>query len=756
MVAYFYPGSPVRAQDLNNNFTQILLALQDVEGRLYQFIENYQGFVRITGDTMEGPLDMDDFQLTGVPDPVDGTDAANKYYVDEKFGGNTEATAYAYVYYTATQGDTVLESGVNGVPVFAISIGLVQVYINGALQQKDVDYIVNSTTKITVTQPLLEGDVVGIYCINNIPIATAGQATDVNYTYPGGESQTLQKRLESTVYVDDFIPAGTDTAAVNCSQYIQNAFDAIKSQGGGTVNFNGQRIYLMYASQSTQWGDTGAYVGSSTIVNGNMCKIIFNARVAPGGSMGGGPTAFRSISTTTNQSILTGAYAVGDLVYNVADASDFYEGEEVQVRIIDNAYDDAEAIYYYSAEITDITGNAITLSRGVPEAFNADSQSTDNNRRIIGQGADGLPKDVVFKNIKFQRYEGSDARPTEEDDRVIELRNSKNQGIENVALYRSSVLIRAVEQGYIRNIRANYNRISGSGSKGFPISVCNCYDYVIDGVYVENFQRAAIQNESYCKGIIKNVTAVNNIFQTYGVKSNVNSSNNTGILQLTQESAIKVENLKVVGAPGSYSSSTASAEAKLNIENTAVGGTVESYRHVEIATTASIAANYRLGVSSGMFTDTSRPLSTNLDMIKEHTSIIAFNGTETGTMNFFEAVPENCLILGWSFHIENEADMTKFSSVALRYRDNGGTLVTPSQYSLSPTTELVRYKISSFNLQYGPTSTLSKMNYYYDTERRVFIVLSGSPSAGARLVVTTQYAAISGAVVSNLNTSPTS
>ena len=83
MVAYFYPGSPVRAQDLNNNFTQILLALQDVEGRLYQFIEDYTGFVRITGDTMEGPLDMDDNRLTGVPAPELDSDAVNKKYVDD-------------------------------------------------------------------------------------------------------------------------------------------------------------------------------------------------------------------------------------------------------------------------------------------------------------------------------------------------------------------------------------------------------------------------------------------------------------------------------------------------------------------------------------------------------------------------------------------------------------------------------------------------------------------------------------------------
>ena len=32
MVAYFYPGTSIRAQDLNNDFTQILLAIQDIQG----------------------------------------------------------------------------------------------------------------------------------------------------------------------------------------------------------------------------------------------------------------------------------------------------------------------------------------------------------------------------------------------------------------------------------------------------------------------------------------------------------------------------------------------------------------------------------------------------------------------------------------------------------------------------------------------------------------------------------------------------
>ena len=616
----------------------------------------------------------------------------------------------------------------------------------------------------TASTPPVAGDIdVGELAINAADAEiytkdTAGavQPFKSKFTYPGTGAvpRLIESKLQDKLNVKDFGAVGD--GSTNDSDAIQAAFDAIKAQGGGTIEFDGDSTYLLYASQSTQWGDTGAYVGSSTIVNGNMCKIIFNSRVAPGGAVGAAPTAFRSVSTTTHAGVLTGTYAVGDLVYNVDDASDFYEGEEVQVRIIDNAYDDVEAKHYYSAVVIDITGNAITLNRGVPEAFNAAVQSRNNNRRIIGQGIDGLPKDVLFKNFRFERYEGGGARPTSEDDRVIELRNSKNQGIENITLYRSSVLIRAVEQAYIRDVRANYNRISGSGSKGFPISAVNCVDYVIDNVYVENFQQGAIQNESYCSGIVRNLTAVNNIYQTYGVKGDANNSNITMLFKVIQESKVKIENLQITGAKGSYSTSTSQDEAQLSVVSTVDGGAVDSFRHVSVLSTETPALYLRLGLVSGRFKDTSKGISSDLDSVEEHTSVITFDGTETGAQNYFEAVPENCLILGWSFHVENQSDMSVINTVALRYEDASGTLVTPSQYLFSPTVELQQYSIATANLQYGPNGILGKINYDYNTERRVVATFSGgSPDAGARLVVKTKYARIDGFIPTNLSAKST-
>lgn len=109
MLARFFPGTSIRAQDLNNDFTQILLALQDVDSKIIQYIEEYNGFVRIKGDVMEGgPLDMNDFQLTGVPTPTVDSDAANKKYVDDQDKAYDEANRdWSEARFVNVTGDTM-------------------------------------------------------------------------------------------------------------------------------------------------------------------------------------------------------------------------------------------------------------------------------------------------------------------------------------------------------------------------------------------------------------------------------------------------------------------------------------------------------------------------------------------------------------------------------------------------------------------------------------------------------------------------
>ncbi len=79
MVAYYYPGTSIRAQDLNNNFTQVLLALQDVESRLYRALVELE----IEVDQIVGIIKEDDMQDAPYPvwsDETIGTAAADVRY----------------------------------------------------------------------------------------------------------------------------------------------------------------------------------------------------------------------------------------------------------------------------------------------------------------------------------------------------------------------------------------------------------------------------------------------------------------------------------------------------------------------------------------------------------------------------------------------------------------------------------------------------------------------------------------------------
>ena len=73
LAATFYSGSAIRAQDLNDNFTQNLYVTQEVNNNS----------VNIDGSNpMVGPLNMNGFQITNLPVPAVDTNAATKQYVD--------------------------------------------------------------------------------------------------------------------------------------------------------------------------------------------------------------------------------------------------------------------------------------------------------------------------------------------------------------------------------------------------------------------------------------------------------------------------------------------------------------------------------------------------------------------------------------------------------------------------------------------------------------------------------------------------
>ncbi len=83
--ATFYPGSAIKAEDLNNDFDQILYTAQEIDNN---------AMTTLGDDAMQGDLDLGSNKLTNVGTPTAGTDGVNKTYVDTNTW-DTGAETYA-------------------------------------------------------------------------------------------------------------------------------------------------------------------------------------------------------------------------------------------------------------------------------------------------------------------------------------------------------------------------------------------------------------------------------------------------------------------------------------------------------------------------------------------------------------------------------------------------------------------------------------------------------------------------------------
>ena len=180
LAATFISGSAIRAVDLNDNFTQNLYVIQEIDNNAVQTDGS---------TTMVGNLDMGGYKIVNLQsNPTADTDAANKLYVDTKVGASGPPGYTNWSYTAAVGGETVL--GTIG-PVLEYQSGKEQVYLNGALQQRNVDYTPDPAgAKITFLVALTAGDNVMVRCVNYLA-ANPGASYDFTrwrYTAVGGET----------------------------------------------------------------------------------------------------------------------------------------------------------------------------------------------------------------------------------------------------------------------------------------------------------------------------------------------------------------------------------------------------------------------------------------------------------------------------------------------------------------------------------------------------------------------------------------
>ncbi len=217
--ATFFPGSSIKAADLNADFDQTLYVVQEINNKALKlddplyvnktYIDAADATkVNKSGDTMSGNLAMGGNRITNVGAPVDSGDAATRGYVDAYINTaylgplasdpalrpSGAALVAGDIYFNTTQdilkawtgsdwvisaaagnivrwrktasgGETVLSGNDDLAVTLDYAVGNEQVYLNGALQTRGIDYTAATGSSITFAVALTVGDVVELHAV---------------------------------------------------------------------------------------------------------------------------------------------------------------------------------------------------------------------------------------------------------------------------------------------------------------------------------------------------------------------------------------------------------------------------------------------------------------------------------------------------------------------------------------------------------------------------------------------------------------
>jgi hypothetical protein len=535
--ATFFAGSAIKAKDLNSNFTQTLYAVQEIAFRALNKI----------GDTMQGILNMGGFRITNLGTPAADADGATKKYVDDRYG-DLEIPGVTRWRKTATAGQTTFSGGGDYGGTLAYSASRETVYVNGALQQRNVDYTADNGTSIVFTPALVLGDVVDVHCVNNAAGITTDQASGVYWAQSGSgaTTRTVDSKLKDVVSVKDFgaVADGnfTSGAGADNSAAFQAAINSLTSPlNGGRALFVPAGVYKL-SSQIT------VPSGISIIGDGPWSSIVFcpNAFANTGGLIrlngaGGPPTSISGLGILAQTGGASG-YGLVSVANGVFLDWLWVNGFGVGIQLsqtdnfLSNFASELNTTNVYITE-TDVNVEHGTVYGGINGITVANSSSVGNGRvHITGVRATTCAQNGFFIGpAKYVDINGCSASHVNNGTLTVSGISVNTSSDVSINGFNGSLGTTSTTSVGIKVIASNRVAINGGQLRGFidGVTTNNSGDVTINGVQATSNGRSGFYLNAGSRIVVTNCIARSNGtagVSDYGIISANSDANSTHTL----------------------------------------------------------------------------------------------------------------------------------------------------------------------------------------------------------------------------------
>jgi len=391
LAATFVSGSAIRAADLNDNFTQNLYVIQEIDNNAIQTDGS---------KSMVGNLNMGSNRITNLATPVAGTDAVNRSFVEGVFSSEVPFF-YRRWSKTAVGGETSLSGNDNSGIALSYVPGSEKVFINGALQVRGVDYTGTTGTTLTAIPALTAGDIVEVHSSSNYLVGTVPDGSVTNAKVDGGAgiqstklaftqagtgatTRTVDSKLRDVVSVKDFGAVGDgvvdDTAAINAALAASSAIYFPPGTYITTGNHNIQGKTLIGFDRYSSIIKAAGSNSGVTIFRGAQASPSSPGTWGSGGAFTLERLGIHGNWNGTSGLTLVGNYKVGVLSasYNATNNTALVKGVSTvytQIRDCQITLAYEHAVMFYGNGYSEISGNIISTNRGSGIWMAGDSSS---------------------------------------------------------------------------------------------------------------------------------------------------------------------------------------------------------------------------------------------------------------------------------------------------------------------------------------------------------------------------------------------